>query len=324
MSDAVLLVALLAAATARGATPLLLAALGGLFAERSGIVDIGLEGKMLASAFAAAAAAAVSGSSWAGLAAGIAAAVMVSLVHGFACITHNGNQVVSGMALNITLSGLTAVLGYAWFHEGGQTPLLPAGARFTPIELPGAAALAGVPGIGPIYRELVSGHNLLVYVAAAAVPAVAWVVYRTRFGLRLRAVGESPGAVDTAGISVAVTRYRALLVSGVLCGLSGAYLSIAHHASFIRDMSAGKGYLALAALIFGHWRPVPTLGACLLFALADAVQARLQGTPLPLVGVMPVQLIQAVPYLLTVLLLAGFVGRAVAPRAIGVPYLKER
>src|SRR5262249_33204440 len=195
--------------------------------------------------------AAVTGSVWAGLAAGIAASVLVALIHGLACITYHGNQVVSGMALNITASGLTVVLGYAWFREGGQTPLLGPGARFGPIDLPGAGALAGVPGIGPLYAEVVSGHNLLVYLAAAAVPFVAWLVYRTRFGLRLRAVGESPGAVDTAGISVAATRYRALVMSGVLCGLSGAYLSIAHHASFIRDMSAGKGYLALAALIFG-------------------------------------------------------------------------
>ena len=324
MSESILVLALLAAATARGAAPLVLAALGGLFAERSGVVDIGLEGKMLASAFAAAATAAVTGQAWVGLAAGIAAAVLVSLVHGFACITHHGNQVVSGMALNITISGLTVVLGYAWFHEGGQTPLLGPGARVAPIELPGAAALAAVPGLGLVYREVLSGHNILVYIAAVAVPAVAWIVYRTRFGLRLRAVGESPGAVDTAGISVSAVRYRALAVSGVLCGLSGAYLSIAHNASFIRDMSAGKGYLALAALIFGQWRPLPTLGACLLFAFADVVQARLQGTPLPLVGVVPVQLIQAIPYVLTVLLLAGFVGRAVAPRAIGVPYVKER
>jgi len=228
------------------------------------------------------------------------------------------------MALNITVSGLTVVLGYAWFQEGGQTPLLAPGARFGPIELPGAAALAPLPVIGPIYREVISGHNLLVYVAAAAVPIVAWLVYRTRFGLRLRAVGESPGAVDTAGVSVSATRYMALVGSGILCGLSGAYLSTAHHASFIRDMSAGKGYLALAALIFGQWRPLPTLGACLLFAFADAVQLRLQGTPLPFVGVVPVQLIQAIPYILTVALLAGVVGRAVAPRAIGVPYVKER
>ena len=324
MNDLFLILALLAAATVRGATPLILAALGGLFAERSGIVDIGLEGKMLASAFAAAATAAVTGSVWAGLGVGIAASVLVSLVHGFACITHHGNQVVSGMALNIALSGLTAVLGYAWFREGSQTPLLAAGARFGPIALPGASLLSGVPGIGLIYNEVVSGHNLLVYLAAAAMPVVAWLVYRTRFGLRLRAVGESPGAVDTAGISVSATRYQALVMSGVLCGLSGAYLSIAHHASFIRDMSAGKGYLALAALIFGQWRPAPTVGACLLFAFADAIQARLQGTPLPLVGVVPVQLIQAIPYVLTVCLLAGFVGRAVAPRAIGIPYVKER
>jgi simple sugar transport system permease protein len=324
MSEAPLLVALLAAATARGATPLVLAALGGLFAERSGVVDIGLEGKMLASAFAAAATATVTGSAWAGLGAAIAASVLIALVHGFACITHDGNQVVSGMALNITISGLTAVLGYAWFHEGGQTPLLGVGGRFGPITLPGAAALAGVPGIGLVYGEVVSGHNLLVYIAAAAVPAAAWIVYRTRFGLRLRAVGENPGAVDTAGISVAATRYRALVVSGVLCGLAGAYLSIAQHASFIRDMSAGKGYLALAALIFGQWRPVPTLGACLLFAFADVIQARLQGASLPWVGVVPVELIQAIPYVLTVGLLAGFVGRAVAPHAIGVPYVKAR
>jgi general nucleoside transport system permease protein len=324
MSDAALVLALLAAATARGAAPLVLAALGGLFAERSGIVDIGLEGKMLASAFAAAATAAVTGSAWAGLAAGIAASVLIGLVHGFACITHHGNQVVSGMAPNITMSGLTVVLGYAWFQEGGQTPMLSAGARFAPITLPGMTSIGAVPGLGLIYREVLSGHNLLVYIAAVAVPVVAWIVYRTRFGLRLRAVGESPGAVDTAGISVAAVRYRALAVSGVLCGLAGAYLSIAHHASFIRDMSAGKGYLALAALIFGQWRPVPTLWACLLFAFADAVQVRLQGTPLPVVGVVPVQLIQAIPYVLTVCLLAGFVGRAVAPRAIGVPYVKER
>jgi simple sugar transport system permease protein len=324
MNDGVLMTALLAAATIRGAAPLVLAALAGLFAERSGVVDIALEGKMLAGAFAAAATAAVTGSAWAGLAAAIVAAVLLALLHGFACVTHHGNQVVSGMALNITMSGLTAVLGYAWFKEGAQTPLLGADARFGPIQLPGTDMLASVPVLGTLLREIVSGHNLLVYAAAVAVPVVAWVVYRTRFGLRLRAVGESPGAVDTAGVSVAATRYRALVWSGVFCGLSGAYLSIAHHASFIRDMSAGKGYLALAALIFGQWRPVPTLAACLLFAFADAAQARLQGVPLPLVGVVPVQIVHAVPYVLTVCLLAGFVGRAVAPRAIGVPYVKER
>jgi len=324
MSEAWLVLVGLAAATAREATPLVLAGLGGLFAERSGVVDIGLEAKMLASAFAAAATAAVTGSAWAGLGAAIAASVVVSLVHGFACVTHGGNQVVSGMALNITLSGLTAVLAAAWFDQGGQTPMVRGGARFAPIELPGSAALAAAPILGSAYRDVVSGHNVLVYLAAAAVPLAAWIVSRTRFGLRLRAVGESPDAVETAGISVAAIRYRALVMSGILCGVSGAYLSIAHHASFIRDMSAGRGYLALAALIFGQWRPWPTLGGCLLFAFADVLQARLQGQSLPVVGTVPVQLIQAIPYVLTVALLAGFVGRAVPPRAIGVPYSKER
>lgn len=160
--------------------------------------------------------------------------------------------------------------------------------------------------------------------AAAAVPIVAWILYRTRFGLRVRAVGENPHAVDTAGISVDLMRYKALAVTGLLCGISGSYLSTAHGAGFIRDMTAGKGYLALAALIFGKWKPVPTLLACLLFAFTDALQARLQGVDLPVVGVIPVQFIQALPYVLTVLLLAGFVGKAHPPKAIGEPYIKER
>ena len=311
--------AALLAATVRGAAPLVLAAMGGLCSERSGIVDVGLEGKILAAAFAAAATAAVTGSAWAGLAAAVAASVLVGLVHGFACITHRGNQVVSGMALNIVLSGLTAVLGAAWFREGGRTPLLAGDARLAPIELPGAAGLSHVPGIGPVYGEVLSGHNALVYAAAVVVPAVGWLVYRTRLGLRLRAAGESPEALDTAGVSVSAVRYAAVVASGALCGLAGAYLSIAQHASFIRDMSAGRGYLALAALIFGHWRPARAVAGCLLFAFADAAQARLQGTPLPLVGVVPVELIQALPYALTLLVLAGFVGRAVAPAALGQP-----
>jgi simple sugar transport system permease protein len=288
------------------------------------VVDIALEGKMLGAAFAAAATAAVTGSAWLGLLAGIGCAIALALLHGFACITHRGNQVVSGMALNIMVAGLAPTLAEAWFDQGGRTPLLGEEARFTPIALPFADALRDVPVLGPIYAELISGHNILVYLTAAAVPAVAWVVYRTRFGLRLRAVGENPSAVDTAGISVTWMRYQALIVTGLLCGVAGAYLSTGHNASFLRDMTAGKGYLALAALIFGKWRPVPALLACLLFAFTDAVQIRLQGVPLPLIGTVPTQAIQALPYLATVLLLAGFVGRAVAPKAIGVPYVKER
>lgn len=315
---------LLADSTVRLATPLVFCALAGLLSERAGVVNIALEGKMLGGAFAAAWAAALSGSAWVGLAAGIAFACGLALVHGFATITHRGEQVVSGVAINIMVAGLGPTLADAWFGQAGRIPLPSDGARFAPIELPGAAALAGVPILGPLYAEVVSGHNLLVYVAVLALPVVAWTIARTRFGLRLRAVGESPEAVDTAGVSVAALRYGALLVAGLLCGLAGAYLSIAQNAGFIRDMTAGKGFLALAALIFGKWRPVPAVLACLLFAFADAAQVRLQGAQLPMVGTVPTQAIQALPYLLTILLLAGFVGRAVAPRALGRPYVKDR
>ncbi|MEM1401001.1 MAG: ABC transporter permease, partial [Pseudomonadota bacterium] len=182
-------------ATLRVATPLILAALAGLFAERSGVVDIGLEGKMLGAAFAAATVAHLTSSVWVGLMAGMGFSVCLALLHGFACITHRGDQVVSGVAINILVSGLTATLGIAWFARGGQTPTLPNELRFTAINLPFAETLEPVPIIGPIYSELISGHNILVYLALLAVPITSWVVYRTRFGLRLRAVGESPAAV---------------------------------------------------------------------------------------------------------------------------------
>ena len=314
----------LIAASIRLATPLTLAALGGVFSERSGVVDIGLEGKMLAAAFTAAAVAAVTGSAWLALAAGMAVSVALALLHGFACITHRGDQVVSGVAINILVSGLTVVLGIAWFARGGQTPSVSNEARFTPIVWPGAEAVADVPIIGPLYSELLSGHNLLVYVAFLIVPLTWWVVYRTRFGLRLRAVGENPNAVDTAGISVSGLRYRAMICCGLLCGIAGTYLSIAQNAAFVRDMTAGQGYIALAAMIFGKWRPVPAMLACLMFGFLDAIAIRLQGVEVPIIGPIPVQLIQALPYVLTVVLLAGFIGRAVAPKASGIPYVKER
>ena len=247
------------------------------------------------------------------------------LLLGFACVTYRGNQVVAAMAVNIMVSGLGPTLALAWFNLGGQTPQLDAvGQRFTALAWPWAQEARETPFPGLLYAELLSGHNLVVYLAAALVPAAAWVLYRTRFGLRLRAVGENPHAVDTAGISVTALRYQAMIISGVLCGIAGSYLSIAASSGFVRDMTAGKGYLALAALIFGKWRPYPTLAACLLFAFTDALAVRLQGVSLPLIGVIPVQFILALPYVLTVLLLAGFVGRAVAPRAIGVPYFKGK
>jgi simple sugar transport system permease protein len=274
--------------------PLVLCALAGLFAERSGLVDIGLEGKMLAGAFAAACTAYWLQSPWLGLAVAIAVGCAFAMAQAFACITHRGNQVVTGMAINVLAAGLTVVLAYAWFNEGGNSPALPDALRFRPIELPFASALAGVPYLGRFYSGLLSGHNALVYLTVLLVPAVSFVVFRTRFGLRLRAVGENPHAVDTAGISVAWLRYRAMLACGVLCGTAGAYLAIAQSAS------------------------------CLLFAFADAAQGRLQGVSLPWIGVVPIQAIQALPYILTVLLLAGFVGKAVAPKASGIAYVKEK
>ncbi len=324
MSDNYLLFLLTLDATVRVAAPLIFAALAGLFSERAGIIDIGLEGKMLAGAFAAAAVASLSGSAWLGLFAALCVSVALAMLHGFACITHRGSQVVSGLAINILVAGLTVTLGIAWFSQGGQTPALPATARFGAFEWPWAQQIANVPVLGPIYAELLSGHNVLVYLSFLAVPATWWIIYRTRFGLRLRAVGENPAAVDTAGISVAWMRYRALMFCGALCGIAGAYLSTAHGAAFLRDMTAGKGYIALAAMIFGKWRPLPTLLACLLFGFLDAVAVRLQGVALPGIGEVPVQFIQALPYALTVILLAGFIGKAVAPRASGIPYTKER
>ncbi|MDP2698035.1 ABC transporter permease [Thalassospira sp.] len=318
------LVILILDATLRTSTPLVLAALAGMFSERSGTINLALEGMMLGGAFAAASVAYYLGNPWFGLLAAIAATILLSLLHGFACITHKGNQVVSGMAINILMSGLTALVGIALFAQGGKTPALDRGSRFQPITFPGAEAMADVPVIGPIYSELLSGHNILVYIAFVAVPFSWWVMYRTRFGLRLRAVGENPGAVDTAGISVVLMRYRAVICSGILVGMSGAYLSIAQGASFLQDMTAGKGYIALAAMVFGKWRPFPTMFACLLFGFLDAVATRLQGVNLPGIGEVPVQAIQALPYILTVILLAGFIGKAVAPKSLGRPYVKER
>lgn len=311
-------------ATLRVSTPLILCAMAGLFSERSGIVDISLEGKMLSAAFAAGSVAAVTGSAWLGLLVAILVSMVLGLVHGFACITHRGNQVVSGLAINILASGLTVVLGIAWFKQGGQTPSLESSARFMPMELPLASTLVDVPVIGRFYAEVISGHSVLVYIALLSVLLTWWVVYRTRFGLRLRAVGENPLAVDTAGLSVSGLRYAAVAICGGLCGIAGAYLAISQNASFVREMTAGQGYIALAALIFGKWRPLPALLACLMFGFLDAVAIRLQGVELPYIGEVPVQLIQALPYVLTVVLLAGFIGRAVAPRAIGTPFVKER
>lgn len=324
MNDFIFQIVLTLDATLRVATPLILAGMAGIFSERSGVIDIGLEGKMLAGAFAAAAVAHLSGSPWLGLGAAILVAVFLALVHGFACITHRGNQVISGLAINILASALTVTVGIALFRRGGSTPSLLNSERIPAIDFPFVGTIGQIPLLGPIYAEILSGHRLLVYVALLAVPLTAWVLFKTRFGLRIRAVGESPEAVDSAGISVHWMRYQGVILAGVFTGIAGAYLSIAHGGEFGREMSAGKGYIALAAVIFGKWRPVPTLWACLLFGFLGAAADRLQGRELPIIGAAPTDLMIALPYILTVVLLAGFIGKATPPRDIGEPYPKGK
>ncbi|MFT5632180.1 MAG: ABC-type uncharacterized transport system permease subunit [Gammaproteobacteria bacterium] len=310
--------------TVRLSTPLLLACLAGLFSERAGIFDIGLEGKMLAAAFLSAAVAYTSGSVWVGMLAGIGASLLLSAIHGAASITFRGNQLISGVAINFLAAGLTVVIAQSWFAQGGRTPQLSGAARFNPITLPFAESLREVPVIGPIYYELISGHTILVYVALLCVPATWWILYRTRFGLRLRAVGENPAAVDTAGVSVVGLRYAAVAICGVLCGIAGAYLATSLQAGFTKDMSAGRGYIALAALIFAKWRPWYALYATLLFGFLQALALRPDLIEAVLTFKVNAQLLDVLPYILTVIILAGFVGKAIPPRAGGTPYVKER
>lgn len=285
MSSALL--AFVALSALRMATPLLLAALGGLYAERSGVMNIALEGLMLAGAYTAAVVTYYAHDPWLGLLAALAAGGAVALVHAVASIQFAADQVVSGTAINILFLGLPPLLSGALFATTGATPPLPR-SELLPV--------------APVVT------------AYALVPVTAWVLHRTRFGLRLRAAGENPEAAATAGIHVARLRYAAVVLSGVLAALGGAYLAIGQSSLFTRNMTAGRGFIALAALIFGGWRPFRTLLACLLFGLAEAVAIQLQG-----VGHIPVQLIQMIPYVLTLVVLAGFVGRSRPPRALGRP-----
>jgi simple sugar transport system permease protein len=286
------IILILLASAIRQSTPLLLAALGGLYSERSGVINIALEGLMLAGAFTAATVTYVSGSPWIGLAAGVGAGVLVALIHGLACIKFKADQVVSGTAINILFLGVPALLSGAFFQSTGATPQLPQG-QLMPL--------------APIV------------LAFLLVPVTWYVLNRTPFGLRLRAVGENPEAADTAGVNVARVRFAAVMVSGALAAIGGAYLSIGQSSLFARNMSAGRGFIALAALIFGKWRPVQTMLACLLFGFADALSIQMQG-----VSQVPVQFIQIVPYALTIVVLAGFIGHSRAPRALGIPYQEKR
>ena len=305
----------------RLATPLVLAALGGLYSERSGVINIALEGIMLAGAFTAAAityyagnpfvglaagmlagaftAASITyyaGSPWVGLFAAILAGAAIASIHALACIRFKADQVVSGTAINILLTGIPAMLSGAFFLSSGSTPQIP--------------------------KENLIPYTPMV-VAFALVPLTWYVLNRTPFGLRLRAVGENPEAADAAGVSVRAMRYTAVLLSGALAGIGGAYLSIGQSSLFTRNMTSGRGFIALAALIFGKWRPVQTMLACLLFGFTEAIAIQLQGVRFGGEEI-PNQFIQIIPYVLTVVVLAGFIGQSRAPRALGIPYQKER
>jgi simple sugar transport system permease protein len=284
--------------TVRLSTPLILAALGGLFSERSGVINIALEGMMLAGAFTAAAVTYATGSPWLGLPAAILAGVCIALIHAVACIRYKADQVVVGTALNILMIGLPGFLSGAFFLSSGSTPPL----RIDQL----------IP-VAPIV------------LAFASVPVAWYVLYKTPFGLRLRAVGENPEAADAAGINVSVIRYSGVLISGALAAAGGAYLSIGQSSLFTRNMTSGRGFIALAALIFGKWRPAQTLYACLFFGLTEAITIQMQGVvKLPSGDDIPVQFIQMVPYVLTIVVLAGFIGHSRPPGALGRAYEKER
>lgn len=277
----------------RLATPLVLAALGGLFSERSGVINIALEGLMLAGAFTSAAVTHYAGNPWIGLLAGIGAGVFIAAILAVSCIRFDANQVVTGTAINILMLGVPTLLSGALFETTGSTP-----------QIPRTALIPNAP----------------ILIAFALVPLTWYVLFHTPFGLRLRAAGENPEAADTAGISVARIRYSAVLLSGALAAIGGAYLSIGQSSLFTRNMTAGRGYIALAALIFGKWRPVQTMLACLLFGFSEAAAIQMQGV-IPYVRV---EYIQIIPYVLTMVVLAGFIGTSRAPRALGQPYEKER
>jgi ABC-type uncharacterized transport system permease subunit len=281
----------------RLATPLLLAALGGMFSERSGVINIALEGLMLAGAFTAASVTWYAQSPWVGLLSAILAGAAIALIHAVACIRYRADQVVSGTAINILLTGVPALLSGAFFLSSGSTPQVPK-------------------------EDLIPLTPVVI--AFLLVPLSYYVLYYTPFGLRLRAVGENPEAADAAGVSVNRMRYTAVLLSGALAGIGGAYLSIGQSSLFTRNMSAGRGFIALAALIFGKWRPVQTMLACLLFGFTEAVAIQLQGVH-PFGGEeIPTQFVQIIPYVLTIVVLAGFIGQSRAPRSLGLPYNKER
>jgi simple sugar transport system permease protein len=289
--------------TIRFATPLIFAALGGMFSERSGVINIALEGLMLAGAFAAAVITYESGNPFLGFICAMLAGAFLALVYAIACIKFEADQVVAGFGINILMLGLPALLSSRIYDSAGSTEQI---------------------AKENLLRPDILGINIASYLAFLLVPICWYVLYKTPFGLRLRAVGENPAAADAAGVNVIRLRYTGVVLSGILAAAGGAYLSTGQSSLFTRGMTAGRGFIALAALILAKWKPVPVLFACLFFGFMEALTIPLANIKMASGENVPVQFIQIIPYVLTIIVLAGFIGLSRAPKALGIPYRKEK
>lgn len=298
----------LLAAAIRSSTPILYAALGGIFSERSGVLNIALEGIMLLSAFSAVVGSAFTGNPWIGVLCGVGAGLLASLIHAFMCINLRADQAIVGTGINILGVGLPNFLLLKIWGQQGISPIVE---RIGVWRIP---LIADLPIIGPILGQ----HSPLVYLALILVPVSWFVLFRTAFGLRLRSVGEYPHAAETVGISVYRMRYAGVLISGLLASLGGAFMSVSYLAQFVNLMTAGRGFIGLAAMIFGRWNPFGALSACLLFGFADALQAAAQAANVPIAP----QFLLALPYVLTIVALVGVMGRATPPAYVAKPYEK--
>ena len=301
-------VGLLAGAIAL-AVPLVFGALGGVLGERSGVVNIAIDGQLLAGAFTAALIGSVTGSPWAGLLGAMAAGLLVALVLGLFAISYYVDQIIVGVVLNVLVIGVTSFMFSQVMAD--HTESLNSPPRFRPLSVP---LLGDIPLVGPIlFRQ-----TAIVYLLYLTVPLVAWALYRSRWGLRVRAVGEHPMAADTVGINVNLTRYRTILVAGAIAGAGGAFYTLVSVPQFNREMTGGAGYIALAAVIFGKWDPIRATLAALLFGFASNLQGVLSvvGSPVPS------QFMLMLPYVVTIFAVAGLVGRSRPPAADGVPYRK--
>ena len=298
----ILTISLLFAAI-RSATPLIFAALGGLFSERSGVINIALEGLMLAGAFTAAVVTLQTSNPYFGFVSAIIAGGALAFIYAVACIRFEADQVVAGMAINFLMIGLPALISGVIYDSTGSTPQIAQEYKL------------------PLLTTNLSYVSILAF---AMVPVCWWVLYKTPFGLRLRATGENPAAADAAGVNVIKLRYIAVVISGFLAAAGGAYLSTGQSSLFTKQMTAGRGFIALAALILAKWKPVPVLLACLFFGFTEALTIQIQGAvKLPSGENIPVQFIEMIPYVLTIIVLAGFIGLSRAPKALGIPYRKE-